>query len=380
MSHHSNFIFVFVIIMLAAFTGIFIQTDIIDIAGISNTEYSTKLTAASHSGVNAVDMSELSVKGTVWDSERNRRASLDAFYTSLESSFQQNRNEDNVKVSVPLVLLIDTNGYYINYLATANAGDLLNDVKDYKSLNQITDINTWSANIGGSTLRFTLNDYVYVTTSSGIQYEGDKSQVASDLIADSGTSDLTSFLSDSSYKCSGLTFEEMKKKSIIDETTETIEYYINQQNRTLGSYANGYFLEIPSIKSEDWHRFLENPTLISFMQGRNSDTGKKVINIYSYAGGEVIKTDRYFLTKYTNNGKHVTYYHSMREALSDGTLTLIEHGRHDAQGNLFDVYSYTGSFSDTNPLEITTFYTNMSDCAAQGAYPCPDCVLDNRVH
>ena len=374
MLHHSNFIIVFFTIMFASLFLVFIRTDAMTNASKQNIEYGRKLTAASHSAMQSLEPQQVMSGRYIWSNEDDRRKSINSFYYSLSQSFLKSTLDNNIQVTTPIILLIDTDGYYIGYNALFNSENMVDPdkINEFQNGLQLTGLNTWGEEypLGSQYyIRYYLNDNVKVTTPEGKIYEGNRHAVAETLFSKGADSDLVYYLDGSDVLLKdagpmhtdyiGEKFEVQKTDLIVNKTQETLNTYINQYNYNAGVNAGGYNINMPNISGEMWHRLLENPTIISFMQGHNINTGKEIVNTYAYSGGEILKGDKYFITDVGLSKK----YHSMRECLKTADLTSNGDGTYT-----FDDGSGAG------PIKVEKIYFTMQDCADQGASPCPVCI------
>lgn len=325
-------------------------------AGLINTEYANKLSSACYAGVQAVDNKNKSlVTGGytgIWNKKQDRDESLNAFYRTLDYSFLlSDSTDDEIEVSVPIVVLVDNDGYYLT------SDPLFDDARysyaekrKFNNEGQRSEFKTWAGPAkSGWIIRYCLNDYIFLISPKGRLYEGLRTDtdLGNEIRSDSNyTTELGNFLwSDPKY-------EENKIIKIIDDIQTEMQYYANELNNAADPNSEGYFITMPVVEKEDWHRLLHNPTVLGFLQGKNTKTGKMIVNTYSYSGGEIIPADRYFITE--SGGKKT--YHSLRYESKLGRVS-----------NSGGKYSYNGS-------EIKRFYPTMRECARKGADACKDCI------
>ena len=362
MFHQSNWIILFYIIFLAAFIVTGVRADITDISAQTNTQYTQRLTAASHGAMEAVETSGATTGGTnIWATEAQRGRSVDAFYTSLGNSFLTNTDNNMMQVSVPIMLLIDTDGFYVNYNATLDVRNILdpNVLPNFKSTSQMSPITTWSMSKYGYRIRHYLGDKIQVTDNTGAKYEGTYASVVNSMVKNgvNSNSNIVKYINGTERDPADTTKSmiEYEKNALISNTIQdTLSFYVNRYNYAAGENGGGYTFNLPVVKGEDWHRLIENPTFLAFMQGHNTNNGETVINTYAYTGSELIPTERYFVAK--NNVNNRLEYHSLRQALKNGEVTY--HG---------DKYEFNGE-------KIGKFYNSMAECTKVRANPCIDCI------
>lgn len=374
MLHHSNFILIFFAIFLAFFFVITVRTTGATYSTKENTEYTSKLTAASHSAVQTIEPKKLINGEYLWNDEESRKKAVDAFYYSLASSFMQTTMDRSLQVSTPILLLIDTDGYYIGYNALFDwnniAGVTTTDYKkidDFNQSIQMTSLGAWGEERFGYHIRYYLDDnYVSIIAPSGKKYTGRRGEVAAWMEKDgvSATEDIIHYIKGefTAHTATGDNlgdaFLVYKEDIIVNSIEDALSRYINQYNYSAGNNGGGYSLTMPDISGEMWHRLLVNPTFVAFLQGDNINNGEKIINTYAYSGGELLKGDKYFITEH--GGKKI--YHSYRECVKNGEILDT------------DTEFFTGHSTGISGGQIEKLYFTMGDCAAQGAVPCPDCI------
>lgn len=370
MLHHSNFLIVFYAIFLVMMITVFIRTDATVYSNKQNTQYSSKLTAASHSAVQSLDPQKLMQGNYLWSDEKSRIKTMDTFYYTLASSFMSSTHDMTLQVSTPIIMMIDTDGYYIGYNALFNWDNLAdpNKENEFDNAMQLTSLTTWGENIYGYYVRYYLTDDVSVTTDSGKAYQGKRKNVAYLMEKDGISGSIIDYLDGTMRRTEhgtdiGEEFIHRKEEFIISETEATLSRYINQYNYSAGTNAGGYQLNMPRISGEMWHRLLANPTFVTFLQGTNVNNGKEVLNTYAYSGGEIMKADKYFMTEETTPRGTFQIYHSFRECRDEGLLTDNGDGSYTFKGH-----------SPGSIIIIDKLYFTMAECAQQGAVPCPDCI------
>ena len=415
MFQQSNFTLIFYIILFSVLVTSFIRQDKTDISAITSTEYSSRLTAAAHSAMQSANTDKLSLGTAIWDTKEEREKALNTFYTALSQSFLQEADDSLLRTAIPVVVLIDEDGYYINYnvLFDDNNIDPNYSAESFlqegnEGMSQTGSINTWAEHIGPGAdplapsqdswvVRYTLSDYVWVTAPDGKFYEGNRYRVAENIKNDparytTNGSDIVAcdYLEGKTTVLPNEDFKGHKERFIIKETEDTINRFINQFNyRKMGKNGRAYHITMPRIKSEVWHRMLENPTVLTFMQGSDTNVETDKISVFAYSGGELVKTDRYFITKIPTTDYLI--YHSVREcnkpsspetlekkwvcgncgSINDSSQTQCSSCSEPKDGDDVDTYLYTKGTANSY---VNSFYPTMADAAALGATPCPDCI------
>lgn len=354
----SHFFVLFLIILTCVSTPILFRTNIVAKNAQLNNDYSNYLITATKSAVDAAATGNTS--GTyIFDTTEKRKSAVDAFYKTLKQCFnyEYSTYEPMVYTYVPCVVLVDTDGFYIEY-----GEDYDEPNGSYATYDIISPIHKWSrsyspgnsADVGYEFyVEFHLDDTIEivfirnnekVTTYSGYyadvydQLCRDKTKIKSMTTGDPiVASNLDQLLSD--YKM----FYNEKKEIIISEIQSQLEYYINTKTETNNQYSRyQYQFTLPKVTGQDWARMVDAPTILSFMQGPQTEYGTSSFNIYALAGSEMEFDYIYYLKDVDGS----VYYHLPECAhLSD----------EDTEG----MRGYT-----------------MEGAAKMGAYPCPDCILE----
>ena len=321
----------------------------------------------------------------VWAKKTSRQGAIESYFRSLAGSFMKDGADENLMVSVPIVLLIDVDGFYVNYNALFDWSSVKNvaALDDFTQPMQMGPLVTWGEEKYGYLVRYYLDDYVEVTDrTTGKKRAGNRKDVAAEMVQYGIDGDIIEFLDGTKHTTTGAggTGSDLGEEFVVSKETQIIrsmegmlETYINQYNYSAGRNAGGYKLEMPEVSGEMWHRMLENPTLIAFLQGKSVNNSKEIINTYAYAGAELFKGDIYFITEEAvgrdilkgkeNLGRETVTkeYHSLRETYARGQIAEVSGG--DV------VFNYNGS-----SYPIDKVYFTMGDCAAEGAVPCPECI------
>lgn len=406
------FIFIFAAFGIIAFYGINTESK----AGIASNEYSAKLTAACEDAIKTINTENIE-KNSLWGEVSERTKTLDTFYTTLRMGFNvKNTNQDNeLKVYIPVVCLIDLDGYYISYnSAFDDSGQIVRLASDEDSYAEdsqtmtVSPLNTWTDSVDGYIVRFFLNDYIEITKGT-VTYAGKRPEVLKKVSkAETNSIDtLKKLLSQDDY------YDIYRSELITDEINKNIEYYINQQNVMAKAldisydydipyfkYKDGEKIEVdsstgeytlPKVEAEDWHRALQRPTVISFLQGIQMRTREEFVNVYSLAGGELIKQQNYFIeeeidestgkVKVDSDGNPIRRYHILEEGICDEVTVEKKIERHRISVNVTTASDLTNPESEEykdviwtcNGERITNIYSSMEDCAIRGAYPCSCC-------
>lgn len=262
----SDYILIFIGIILCFGIVSFANVDITKKVNTQNIEYSNKLTAASYDAAQTMNTDNVEKYGHVWNDEDDLNDTLTVFYNSLVYSFNWDNQGrvDEMALYTPVVCMVDVDGYYISHNVVFDTSGMVEIPSETDKRNGLTTLNTWTKNYGGVLLRYYLSDYVEVYSLDGTIFSGNRKDVYKTLTEKRpGGAEVSNlcFLMDDD------TFNANKNELIVREINKACEYYINRHNVIGDNYENQYTFEMPEIAGEDWARLLKNPTIISFLQG-----------------------------------------------------------------------------------------------------------------
>lgn len=330
-----------VIFLAAILFAIFIPYNYVSQKPVSynraNIEYANILTAACHDAAKTIVIGK---DGTVWGEEGTVEDTLSVFYNSLSSAFHtiSTPMEDSMAEKTPFVILVDFDGFYLSVNACFDEYGNYIVPDDPKQVNSITTLNTWTDSFDGKIVRFYLTDKVEVTLPDYRFFEGDRRDVYTALSEIGETSGLE-FLNDEEQ------FGAARISTITGRIEDTINYILNTQTVNVDSYNTGYNVTLPELTGEVWSRMLKNPTVISFLQGKQQVIGQRILDVYGYAAGEITKVYPYFII----DGEYRWARRAVTASEVDGKT----------------VYMYLGT-------EVTEFYDSTESCAKAGAVPAAD--------
>ena len=336
---------IFIIVFAGVAIPIFLNTNISAKSAQLNNEYANNLITATEGAIASV--TEKGEYSYVFASEQNRQKAVNTFYEILIKCFNYDFTtyQELVKYYVPCVFLIDTDGYYIEYTSeyTDSSGIIC-----YEEV--ITPINKWAKDysIGGNGLtgetcqvEFHLDDTISVTYKNSkdemVTVSGLYSEVYYKLTNQSDgalSPNLISILS------SDKSFQTEKRDVIINILNNQMEYYINVYDESINQKNNvQYQFTLPQITGEDWARLIDQPTVVSFLQGLQTPYDTTYLNVYSFAGAEIEKEKKYYIAE---SGEGISCYH-------------------EADCPYLSEENKQSSYS-------------MEEAAKHGAYPCSECI------
>ena len=361
----SNFILIFMGIALCMGIITFINVDITQKINTQNMEYSSKLTSACYDAAQSMNTANIEKFGCIWNDEEDLIDTLTVFYNSLVYSFNWDTagRVNEMALYTPVVCLVDVNGYYISHNVVFDTTGTVTIPADAEKRNGLTTLNTWTKDYNGCIVRYFLSDYVEVYDTAGNKYEGNRQDVyaiITERLPGSTEETELAFLIDDAE------FNSRKNELIVREINKQCEYYINRHNVIGDNYELQYAFEMPEIAGEDWSRLIQNPTVISFLQGYSSKADSRLLNIYAFGGGELTSVYHYFIEG--------TEYHcieaepAVHKSINTVTTDYYSNGVVKHVTTTYVVYEYNGH-------EIDAVYNNQSECAKRGATP-HECVYE----
>ena len=313
-------------LILTASTFLGVRETANEVASRLNTQYSKILTSACRSAAERMeyDESTYSVMGT----ELIRKNVIDSYFNTFLISLEEATstdagNDTNPSVNrivlyknIPVILLIDVNGFYVWY--NAFEGGMLTA--------KMSSLTTYGASISGIKnyyVRFFLGNRVQVSVKGeDVIYDGTPVEVYEKM---GNPSDLA-FLSN--YD----TYERHRNEYIANLVEREVEYYINNENlerQWTNSNRSDYTFEMPEVSMNDWMEMVEYPSVISFYQGKQINNGRTIINTYAFSASEFAPAQEYYATSdhlyhradcalLTEDDKKSRTYRSRRELASKG--------------------------------------------------------------
>ena len=247
----------------------------------------------------------------------NKESAVEQFYQSLAANMGVLENKikrEFLKVYVPVILVTDLDGFFINYNVADDEGILRN---------VWTEKMPYSIEENGVVYSFLLGDqkdYIRILDSGTI-----KEGTWQDLKNEYPNSEL--------FK----NFDEYRRKVIINCITEKMRFYINKHNRIASQYGITYNFSLPTISDDDWKRTIDDISMMVMFQGYQYGTSRTMVyNRYTIGGARVRKQNMYYIQEV--DGKK--YYHKE----NCGLLT-----------------------------DKSDVYTTKKEVAQQGAFACPIC-------
>ncbi len=271
------------------------------VASRLNTQYSQVLTAACESAAEKMDNDDVSY--AVMASEKVREDVVNTFFNTMLLSFENVTTlEEDIESepsvnrmvmykNIPVILLIDTNGFYVWYSTFEDDG----------LVGKISSMSTYSESIQEGDVyyvRYFLGNRVQVSLKTeDTVYDGKPEEVFEEL----GEPGALDFLAtDEKYA-------RHRNAYIANLVEKQVGYYINNENLER-SWSNNnysdYVFEMPEMSMSDWMEMVEHPSVISFYQGKEINNGSALINTYAFSASEYAPGKTYCIT---SDGKYHRY-------------------------------------------------------------------------
>ncbi|HHT88923.1 MAG TPA: hypothetical protein GX002_07935 [Clostridiales bacterium] len=288
-------IYHFALIFLIFFLGAVIKTDIsvgkLKAIENENNEITSALSSATADAVNY-----LSKTGSYGGNSIKKDEMLTIFYSSLFSSLgiiSDYAAQAEMEIYIPVILLCDTDGYYVYYY------------DEYKAADGNTYVErVWSEKLPYSyedecfIYRFTLSDMVYVYDKNnllGIEpvIEGNYKEFQTnpgyaDFRSRHGNSML---LHDEDY-------ELVKRGAIINKLEEVMSYYTSKHNYIANKQGITYSFSFPEDKQHEWAEYIDDVNILVVFQGYPYGPDRNfTYNKIASTGANIVKKSRYYVEK-----------------------------------------------------------------------------------
>lgn len=289
--------------LIPLFVLMFWHTNAVSSQTYNDTRYENILSNADQT---AVSMAEKTT-APVFNDETSRDEAVKAFTDGYNAGFDYGKMRENRKdYDVPFLLLVDTDGYYVNYTRSySSRGAYLPD--DTKRIT--SPLQTWGKTYGDYKVRFYLNDRIAITDKDGNVKNGTREEVynAYQSEAQDSTAPLWFLHNDDS-------FLDEKTSVVLGTLEKEINYYVKHHNDN-NKYRVLYQFHIPTDLNGYNARYLNEPSVISFVQGYQMVNGLKRINTFALTGATLQEAKLYDIEE--KNG--ILYYHEKNCADEDSS-------------------------------------------------------------
>lgn len=227
----------------------------------------------------------------------NKDAAVENFFDSAYAALgimDSPSAQDWLDIYMPVILLTDTDGFYIRHCYEAPAAD-----GGILTLSGWSEKYTYAAQgqSGGYVLSFTISDVVQILdVKNNTAMEGDYHdllQMEPEL--------LTEF----PFLAGEEVFLTKKHLCMSDAITERMEYYLNEHNRIANDYGIKYHFYLPTITDYDFERAIDGISMMVVFQGYPYPSGRGYFNMVAVGGARLTKQPYYYISPV--NGR--TVYH-----------------------------------------------------------------------
>lgn len=295
--YNSGFRFIFIGIFIVIFTIYSYQVDITSEYQNQTEVYKDNLKRACEASIDETQLNYEKDMPFLFNTKEKREYAVERFFQALERGFNYESNSDyahELKLKVPVICLIDSDGFYIVYNAPYR-----DENSNINVVNTVTQLYPWTytENSKNYAVRFFLSDYVEITDLTTGEIKTGSYQSLYNLY---GQSEFLDFLG------SKESFEEQKNLIIVSSVKDTLEYYLNtynltvnslQKDKAINSHELKYTLDLAYLSGTEWGNLIQEPTTMAFLQGMQVNNTDRLLNIYAMAGGELVKNNGYIITE-----------------------------------------------------------------------------------
>lgn len=239
---------------------------------------------------------------------------LSKFYISLFNNLNIGNNkvaQDQIKMYIPLKLIIGYDGYYIN--AWINVKDQNSGKVSVKELWQPKKSFTYYDSSNKLIFNFTLDDSMKIYDINSSKWIYGK------------RNDLELKYPDCSI-LKQANFDGFRRQIIINAIQNDITYYTNKNNITANRYGLTYSMQIPLIQNDKKLSSINNVCFMAFFQG---NINNKDYNFYAFGTAKLMNKDKFYGNSI--NGK--SYYHTkdcpiltQQDAIFNTKMDAAAHG------------------------------------------------------
>lgn len=255
-----------------------------------NEKITENLTSATSDAVNY-----LSKTGSYGGSSINKEEVLNTFFMSLYSSMgiiSDSTAQAEIEIYIPVILLCDSDGYYVYYYDEYKASDGNTYVE-----RAWTEKMPYAYEDEYFVYRFTLTDEVYLYDKKDFLKREDaliqgryREFQGSPLYAEFRTNYNNCMLfNDESY-------ELIRKESIISTLEDVMSYYTSRHNFIANRQGITYTFSFPSGRQDEWAAHIDDVNILVVFQGYPYGPDRNyTYNKISSATANIIKKDKYFI-------------------------------------------------------------------------------------
>lgn len=259
----------------------------------------------------------------------NKEKAVSTFFNSLYLNFDivgDSVSQRRIDGYIPAIVVVDYDGYHIL------SNETYTNSEGYKEIKQVwKPKRMYSYSDSKYVYSFTLDDLVTVyDIDNKVFYKGKfadiKSKVRSKVFEDDKT------------------FDQVRRRTIIESIKKDINYYINKHNEIARQFAITYHFTLPVIEDEDWYKTIDDVGILAFFQGLPIGVGNERFNSFAVGGARIVKAPKFLVDTVDSD---IKYYH--KEGCPYIKLK-VENGK-----------------------EVYLMYNSQKESAKEGYFPCHKC-------
>ena len=237
----------------------------------------------------------LSKTGSYGGGSINKEEVLNTFFMSLYSSMgiiSDRAAQAEIEMYIPVILLCDSDGYYVYYY------------DEYKASDGNTYVErVWSEKMPYAyedeyfVYRFTLTDEVYLYDKNDLLRQEDT--LIQGIYKEFQTNSIYAEFRTSYSSCMLLNdenYEIIRKESIISTLEDVMSYYTSRHNFIASRQGITYTFSFPSGRQDEWATHIDDVNLLVVFQGYPYGSDRNYThNKVASAAGNIIKKDKYLI-------------------------------------------------------------------------------------
>lgn len=226
----------------------------------------------------------------------NKDKVVSNFFTSLYASLDMISDKNaqlELEMYIPVILLCDTDGYYVYYYDEFKASDGFTYTE--RKWSEKMPFYYRDANF---VYRFTLTNMIYIYDSSHLL--SSENVIVTDYKEIQTNPQYDTFRSQysKSFLLNDEAFKLTRKGAILNQLEEVLAYYTSRHNTIAKQNGITYTFSFPSNKRGEWAGYIEDVNLTVVFQGYPYGRGRNyVFNKISSSGADVIKRKGYYVEK-----------------------------------------------------------------------------------
>ena len=237
----------------------------------------------------------LSKTGSYGGGSINKEEVLNTFFMSLYSSMgiiSDRAAQAEIEMYIPVILLCDSDGYYVYYYDEYKASDGNTYVERVW-----TEKMPYAYEDEYFVYRFTLTDEVYLYDKNDLLRQEDT--LIQGIYKEFQTNSIYAEFRTSYSSCMLLNdenYEIIRKESIISTLEDVMSYYTSRHNFIASRQGITYTFSFPSGRQDEWATHIDDVNLLVVFQGYPYGSDRNYThNKVASAAGNIIKKDKYLI-------------------------------------------------------------------------------------